>query len=185
MIRQQIGAPKSAQGFTLVEVLVGILLISAFLGTAMQAIVAATAFKIKAQELSEATVWIQQDQELVRYYASPGQVVVSSNDPRCSATSPGSGFAQAVEDKLLAAAGTPPTPPTVKLGEVPYPDYTLMKQSALGQRPYVLTRTDRSSGVAPYHILTLDYTVTRQSGDTAPIAKIHSEIIPDAFLSCP
>jgi prepilin-type N-terminal cleavage/methylation domain-containing protein len=181
MILQQIDASKPARGFTLVEVLVGILLISAFLGTAMQAIVAATAFKIRAQELSEATVWIQQDQELVRYYASPSQVLVFANDPRCSASSPGSGFAQAVEDKLLAAAGTPTT---LKLNETAYPAYTLTKQSALGQRSYLLTRTDRASGVAPYHVLTLDYTVTRQ-GDTAPIAKIHSEIIPDAFLSCP
>ncbi len=180
MILQQIGAPKPAQGFTLVEVLVGILLISAFLGTAMQAIVAATAFKIRAQELSEATVWIQQDQELVRYYASPSQVPVLPNDPRCSASSPKSGFAQAVEDKLLAAAGTSTA---LKLNEAAYPAYTLTKQSALGQRPYILSRSDLTSG-APYHVLTLDYIVTRQ-GDTAPIAKIHSEIIPDAFLSCP
>ena len=180
MTSQQIGAPQLAQGFMLVEVLVGILLISAFLGTAMQAIVAATAFKIRAQELSEATVWIQQDQELVRYYASPSQVPIVPNDSRCSATSPDKGFAQAVETKLLTAAGTPISQ---KLGETPCPNYMLTKQSALGQRPYVLTRTDRTAAVEPYHVLMVDYTVTRQ-GETNSIAKIHSEINPDAFLSC-
>jgi prepilin-type N-terminal cleavage/methylation domain-containing protein len=148
------------RGFTLIEVLVGILLISTFLGTAMQAIVAATAFKVKAQELSEATAWIQQDQELVRYEASK----IAVDTPRCSALSPNAGYAQALKDKLSAAS--------------------VLKTSALGQRPYTLTRVATPVNVQPYSALALDYTVTQQS-NTAAIAQIHSEVIPDAFLSCP
>jgi prepilin-type N-terminal cleavage/methylation domain-containing protein len=148
-----------AQGFTLVEVLVGILLISAFLGTAMQAIVSATAFKVKAQELSEATVWIQEDQELVRYQASR----IAADVPRCSALSPSTGYAQALEEQLSSI-------PT--------------KYSALGKRPYTIARISTPVNVQPYHVLSLNYAVTRQ-GESAPIAQIHSEVIPDAFLSCP
>lgn len=152
-----------AQGFSLVEVLVGILLISAFLGTAMQAIVSATAFKVRAQELSEATVWIQEDQELVRYKAHN----IPANVAQCSALSPAQGYAQALKTEVDSL-----TPESIS------------KTSALGQRNYVLTRTATPVAVQPYHVLSLDYVVTRQS-DSTPIAQLHSEMIPDAFLSCP
>lgn len=56
-------------GFTLVEVLVGLLVIVGFISTAMQALVTATVFKVKGQELSEATTWIQEDIERVRFKA--------------------------------------------------------------------------------------------------------------------
>jgi prepilin-type N-terminal cleavage/methylation domain-containing protein len=158
--RQDRQKRDGAQGFTLVEVLVGILLISAFLGTAMQAIVSATAFKVKAQELSEATVWIQEDQELVRYQASR----IAADVPRCSALSPSTGYAQALKEQLSSSIPT--------------------KYSALGKRPYTIDRVSTPVNAQPYHVLSLNYAVTRQ-GESAPIAQIHSEVIPDAFLSCP
>jgi prepilin-type N-terminal cleavage/methylation domain-containing protein len=152
------------QGFTLVEVLVGILVMAAFTGTAMQAIVSATAFKVKAEELSEATVWIQEDLELVRYQASK----VAENTAKCSASAPDSGYAKQLQDDIN-----------------PLSDITVtQKKSAMGARPYTLTRSVAPSSVQPFDVLKLNYTVTRKD-ETTPIAQLYSEIVPDKFLSCP
>jgi prepilin-type N-terminal cleavage/methylation domain-containing protein len=61
--------PKKEQGFTLVEVLVAILIATIFITVTMQMMVIATVFKVKAQENTEATNWIQGDLENVRYQA--------------------------------------------------------------------------------------------------------------------
>lgn len=62
--------PQQEQGFSLVEVLVAILITTLFIGIAMQTMVIATIFKAKAQEYSEATTWIQEDLEDVKYQAA-------------------------------------------------------------------------------------------------------------------
>jgi type II secretory pathway pseudopilin PulG len=148
-------------GFSLVEVLVGLLLLAAFIGTAMQVIVSATAFKVKAQELSEATVWIQEDLELVRYQASK----VAADPSRCSAPNASSGYAKKLKDDLTSTD-------------------VISRTSAIGQRLYTLTRAAVPKNELPYNVLTLNYTVTRQD-ELTPIAQLYSEVIPDAFLSCP
>lgn len=58
------------QGFTLVEVLVAILITTLFVSVAMQTMVIAAIFKAKAQEYAEATTWIQEDLEDVKYKAA-------------------------------------------------------------------------------------------------------------------
>jgi prepilin-type N-terminal cleavage/methylation domain-containing protein len=57
------------QGFTLIEVLVAILVTTLFISIAMQAMVFSAVFKVKAQEYAEATTWIQEDLEDVKYQA--------------------------------------------------------------------------------------------------------------------
>lgn len=57
------------QGFTLVEVLVAILIATMFVAVAMQMMAIAAVFKARAQEFAEATTWIQQDLEEVKYNA--------------------------------------------------------------------------------------------------------------------
>ena len=64
MLKQKL--PQQEQGFTLVEVLVAILIITLFVTTAMQAVVIAATFKARARELAEATIWIQEDLETVK-----------------------------------------------------------------------------------------------------------------------
>ena len=61
--------PQQEQGFTLIEVLVAILLITVFVATAMQAVVIAALFKARARQFAEATTWIQQDVESVKQRA--------------------------------------------------------------------------------------------------------------------
>lgn len=58
------------QGFTLVEVLVAILITTLFISVAMQVMVFAAIFKVRAQEYTEATNWIQSDLENVKYQAN-------------------------------------------------------------------------------------------------------------------
>lgn len=59
-----------SQGFTLVEVAVSILVLTIFIGTAMQGLVLSTSFKVRAKQLTEANSWIQQDLEDVKAVAS-------------------------------------------------------------------------------------------------------------------
>jgi prepilin-type N-terminal cleavage/methylation domain-containing protein len=152
------------QGFTLIEVLVGILLMAAFTGTAMQAIVSATAFKVKAEELSEATVWMQEDLELVRYQSSKVVAVTS----KCSASTLDEGYAKQLKVDISSLSAD-----------------SVLKTSAIGQRSYILKREATPKDEQPYNVLTLNYTVTRQEDESTPIAQLYSEVIPDAFLSCP
>lgn len=68
MFKQKL--PQQEQGFTLVEVLVAILITTIFVAVSMQAMVLATVFKVRAQESAEATTWIQEDLEDVKYKAA-------------------------------------------------------------------------------------------------------------------
>lgn len=62
--------PKQEQGFTLIEVLVAILIATIFITVTMQMMVIAAIFKVRAQEYAEATTWIQEDLEDVKYQAA-------------------------------------------------------------------------------------------------------------------
>lgn len=81
---------QQEQGFTLVEVLVAILITLLFVSVAMQTIVIAAVFKVRAQEFTEATTWIQEDIENVKYNAANLQYTLLDNetDPVGSDTDP-------------------------------------------------------------------------------------------------
>jgi len=57
---------KSQQGFTLLEVLVAIIVITAFINVALMGLVTAALFKSKAKAYSNGITWIQADLEAVR-----------------------------------------------------------------------------------------------------------------------
>ncbi|HIK36695.1 MAG: hypothetical protein N3D76_00300 [Geminocystis sp.] len=68
------------EGFSLLEVLVTILVITGFVLGALQASVLATLFRIQARDRQEAANWIQQDLELVRFHAYYG---LTGNSSHC------------------------------------------------------------------------------------------------------
>ncbi|MBE9018092.1 prepilin-type N-terminal cleavage/methylation domain-containing protein [Chroococcidiopsidales cyanobacterium LEGE 13417] len=61
---------KPEQGFTIIEVLIAILIALVFVTVAMQMVVIATMFRVRAQESAEATTWIQEDLEDIKYQAA-------------------------------------------------------------------------------------------------------------------
>ncbi len=153
-------------GFTLVEVLVGLLVITGFISTAMQALVTATVFKVKGQELSEATTWIQEDIERVRFEAKRLDLGEDVNLPACQALNNASGYAARLRDRIDTNAPVD----TDKL-------------SVIGNRPYTLTRTPTLPSDAPFNVLSLEYQVA--SADNIPIAIVQTKVIPDKSLECP
>ncbi|HEY9660775.1 MAG TPA: hypothetical protein V6C65_20145, partial [Allocoleopsis sp.] len=53
----------------------------------------------------------------------------------------------------------------------------------VGGKTYTLTRQVAVSATAPYDVLQLTYSVT-ESGRTASIATMYTEVIPNAALQC-
>jgi type II secretory pathway pseudopilin PulG len=160
--------PHRPQGFTLVEVIAGILVTVTFVGVVMQAFVAATALRVKAQEKSEAASWIQEDIELIRHQASQ----LSVEPTRCTATTVTDGYGDKLRDTVLKSNSIVATD-----------TQTFSKSSAVGSRAYTLTRVMGMRNVAPFDTLTLDYTVTALDGVIA--AQLYTEVIPDAVFNCP
>ena len=153
-------------GFTLVEVLVGLLVITGFISTAMQALVTATVFKVKGQELSEATTWIQSDMERVRFEAKRMNIGDPPDLAACQALDNTSGYAALLQDRIDQNAPVDTD-----------------KQSTIGNRPYTLKRTPALPSDAPFNILSLEYEVV--SADNIPIAIVQTKIIPEKSLECP
>lgn len=84
MLKPKISKPE--QGFTLIEVLIAIVIATIFVAVTMQVMALATAFRVRAQEYAEATAWIQEDLEKVKFEASqfgikPVESMRASNDP--------------------------------------------------------------------------------------------------------
>ncbi len=68
--QKKIKRNKPDRGFTLIEVIVAIVILSIFILTALTALVAGLNLKLRAKLNNEATLLIQQDLETVRYQAS-------------------------------------------------------------------------------------------------------------------
>jgi prepilin-type N-terminal cleavage/methylation domain-containing protein len=173
------------KGFTLVEVLVGILLILTFVGVSTQAFVLSTVFKVRGQELSEATTWMQEDLENIRFEASR----LAEDPVRCQSTDAANGYADSLRDEIFARAGV--SSPPVDANENSPRD--VEKRSAIGDRPYTLRRVITPQSEAPYNVMEVRYAVYAAGevpGDVVDtegpdaIATSYSEIIPNASFTC-
>lgn len=175
MLQQKL--PQQEQGFTLAEVLIAILIASLFVAAAMQAMVVATVFKVRAQEYSEATNWIQQDLEVVKNQASQYNAG-ANHDARCVATTPETGYADGLSDTLSSTGET-----LVEDANSGTDTANLTKPFRSGKE-FQLTRTITPVSTAPYNILRVNYDVSPTSGGSS-IATTHTEVIPDASFQCP
>lgn len=163
---------NAEDGFTLVEVLVGLLVMVGFISTAMQALVTATVFKVKGQELSEATTWIQEDVEKVAFEANQLDFdrSASKHTPElaaCQAMTKDEGYAARLKEKINRDAPVDGN-----------------KSSTIGNRPYTLKRTAKLPDASPYTVLSLEYEVA-SADNPIPISIQYTTIIPDASLACP
>ncbi|OWY67548.1 prepilin-type cleavage/methylation domain-containing protein [cyanobacterium TDX16] len=158
--------PLQDKGFTLFEVLISILIVSVFLTVAMQALLFAIIFKVRAEQRNEAATWIQKDLEFVKNQAKEYEKNTFPYSIKCIATTSNDGFAASF---LNSIGGTPTTDgPRV-----------------LGGKNFVLNRTaDYATSSDPFKLLKLEYSVSPQDGGSA-IATLSTEVIPDASLKCP
>lgn len=91
------------QGFSLVEVLVAILIATLYVTVTMQMMVVATIIKARAQEFVEATTWIQEDLEDIKYQAANYQYALLD----AAASSTGKSFKlTSVDDKQFKDGDT-------------------------------------------------------------------------------
>lgn len=159
---------NTTDGFTLVEVLVAVLLTLIFTAVAMQAMVMATAIKVRGDETTEATNWIQQDLEIVKSNADALDYTSGSYTTTSTLCTGGTASGYANRLQALSTVGA---------------SKTTSQTSALGGRSYDLVRT---TNVRTANTLAVNYNVYRASdtGKTSPIATFYSEVIPGAVFSC-
>jgi Tfp pilus assembly protein PilE len=184
---------STAQGFTMVEVVVAILLTLIFTAISMQAIVMGTAVKVHGDEIASATSWIQEDLEGITNTANTGIEYDSSTtkystnpaSTQCASPTSTTGYASI----LLAK--------TSVNGDVISSTAAITKTSATGNRSYSLVRTatvkpDPNPPTPPavsdwrFNVVQIDYQVYRGTGTSSPILQtpFHAEVIPGASFYC-
>jgi type II secretory pathway pseudopilin PulG len=160
-------------GFTLVDVMVGILLSLIFLGVAMQSIVMSTYLRVKSQGDSEATVWIQEDIERIKYEASR-----LDYDPILSEYKPDPDSCQNTNGKNYADRLK------VEVNKIKVPLQTSKKVA--GGKNYQIVRTfSNLSSTTPgfSSILRIDYAV--KDDQSRVVAESFTEVVPEASFDCP
>ena len=163
------------------EVLVSVLVASAFVTISMEALVIATMFRVKAQEKEIASQLIQQDAEAVKLKANQFDQNVDLSftvDSKCLASSYNDGYAKAVYDSLPAIPGN-------------------MRLLVNAGKEFTLERIPQTaSSTAPHKVLRIKYRVSEwKNGDFVytneadrddnAVAKDYIEIIPNVALQCP
>jgi prepilin-type N-terminal cleavage/methylation domain-containing protein len=164
LFKQKLLQPDD-QGFTMIEAIVSMTIVTIFITISVQLLLAATAFRVIATEKAEVTTWIEADLETVKFRASQ-----YSDPSKCNATASNAGYAQGFRDANPTSYGL--DAPT---------DLTLTK--TINARNFILTRTANSRTISPYDVLEIRYRVTSTLGPT--IATIYTEVIPNAALNCP
>jgi Tfp pilus assembly protein PilW len=173
------------QGFTMVEVLVGLLLTVVFMGVSMQAMVSATAIRVRAQESSESANWVKADLTIITDqakalggYNSTAGTYSSLDTSRCAATTASTGYAALLQSTADNNSDTTGADSTIGAED------TDPKRSSIGNREYTLRRRTSSTASAP-QVLRVQYDVYRGTGTaTTPIYSNYSEVIPGAALAC-
>jgi type II secretory pathway pseudopilin PulG len=148
-------------GFTIIDVITGMLIAGIFLLVSGQAMLLAAYSRVKAQETTEGILLIQQDLEEVKYKASATLTQTQINS-MCAATTANNGFAKYLQGQI----GT--YPKTVSVSST---------------KTYSLTMTSTIQNTSPYNVLQLSYTVTPVNTSSS-VATLYTEVIPDAAFQC-
>lgn len=152
--------PQSNQqsGFTIIEILVGIIMATIFVLITSQAIAISAVFRVRAQREAEAVNWIQEDLENIKF-ASLGNLTAT-----CDATTTTAGYGQTLINNVTA-------------------NYPLTSSRTLLNKSYSMSRTLAVYNSAPFRLMTVSYSVSDpESGKV--ISTLYTEVIPDAALNC-
>jgi type II secretory pathway pseudopilin PulG len=176
----------SEGGFTLFEVLIAILVASAFLLVSLQSMAINAFLKVKQQRQAKAAFWIQEDLEQVRAIAASIDATngIPVDNTKCNPNAYANGYAQALITKL----GTLTLPADT--------DRKLLNPQNTNDKEFDLVRTYDQTSPAPFRVLRIISTVEdkqirtyNQSNPNDPkdpvIARVYTEVIPNAALRCP
>jgi len=187
---------SSESGFSLLEVIIAILTITAFLTGTLQLMAVDALYKVRSERQAQANFWIQEDFEDTKFLASTLDVKSVPANPNVSAdvcTNIDQGYATALRRQLTA------TP----LLTTPIPEEQLVATREIVGKNYSLFRTfniDNQS--ANPHRLRIEYKVKLADNEIANdyqtqekderseqegkfLAKSSVEVIPDASFECP
>lgn len=160
-------------GFTLLEVLVGVLIITFFVLGSMQALVLGTSLRVDAQAKQRADQLIQEDVEEVKY----GALNLAANHSFCTATAVDSSGDDDVTIDSFAESLYYSLPP------VPTPKNLIADN--LNSPSYTLTRTINETISTPKR-LRIDYTVTASNNrEVESNTNNYVEVIPNVATKCP
>lgn len=171
----------------MLEVMIAILTITAFLTGTLQLMAFTALYKVRSERQAQANFWIQEDFEDVKYLASS----LAFDEKWCTGEE---GYATALRRELTATL-----PPTNPLQE------QLVGTRSFVRKNYSLYRTfpeDEAAQSAHPHRLRIEYKVTLADGEIASdyqtqerderneeegkfLAKSSVEVIPDASFKCP
>ncbi|TRU84722.1 MAG: type 4 pilin [Microcystis novacekii Mn_MB_F_20050700_S1] len=167
----------------MLEVIIAILTITAFLTGTLQLMAVDALYRVRAKRQAQANFWIQEDFEDVKYIASSLDVNSSPANPNVSADvcTGTEGYATALRRQLTAPITPIPTEQLVATREIFGKNYSLYRTFNI---------TNQSANP---HRLRIDYRVQLATGQTPNnypnqenvIAKSSVEVIPDASFQCP
>ena len=171
----------------MLEVIIAILTITAFLTGTLQLMAVNALYKVRAERQTKANFWIQEDFENVKALASSLDVNSSPVNPYITTdvcTNINQGYATALRRQLTATL-----PPTT------IPPQQLVATRPIVGKNYSLYRTfNITNQSANPHRLRIDYRVQLATGQIADdyqnqendvIARSSVEVIPDASFKCP
>ena len=154
---------KTDDGFTLIEVLAGMIMATIFVLITSQAIAISAVFRVRAQREAEAVNWIQENLEDVRYVA-----LLGLPGAQCEPTTTANGYAQTLINRINTSASVA----------------SFSSPRALLNKSYTMTRTVTVSPNSTFfRLMTVSYSVVNPDGG-AVIADLYTEVIPDAALRC-
>ena len=178
--------PSSESGFSMLEVIIAILVITAFLTGTLQLMAVNALYKVRSERQAQANFWIQEDFEDVKYLASTLDVTSSPSyvSPDVC-TNINQGYGTALRRRLT---NTPLTTITIPTAQELVPTRTIVGKN------YSLFRTFNIANQSDNpHRLRIDYQVKLATGQTPNdyqnqenvIARSSVEVIPDASFNCP
>jgi Tfp pilus assembly protein PilV len=185
---------SSESGFSLLEVIIAILTITAFLTGTLQLMAVDALYKVRSERQAQANFWIQEDFEDTKYIASTLNVTSSPNyvSPDVC-TNINQGYATALRRQLTDIKLPTPIPT----------DPQLVATRTIVGKNYSLYRTfNITNQSANPHLLRIEYKVKLADDEIANdyqtqekderseqegkfLAKSSVEVIPDASFKCP
>ncbi len=174
---------ENEAGFSLIEVLVTILVITLFLLGALQATVLATLIRVQGQDKTEASNWIQRDLELIRsqsFNLDRTGTSYSPNTASCTGSIYGSRLGTNISGAFPEETGI-----IINVNNKPY---QIFRDYLPVGNVLRITYTVSYAAAHPRYIASASYnagTLPTPPTNANIISTLSTEVVPNASLSCP